>query len=132
MVQNARPGDAVGDPVSATHPDDLEITYSLSGTDAATFTVDEETGQLRVREGVDLTVEKTYTVNLTATDSAGFGAIIIVTIEVVEAMHHRYDTNRNGKIERDEVIAAVADYFAGETSKEEVIEIVKLYFAGPG
>ncbi len=130
LAQNARPGDAVGGPVAATHPDDLEITYSLSGTDAAVFTVDDETGQIRVKGGVALEVGRTYTVNLTATDSAGFGAIIIVAIEVVEATHHPYDANRNGVIERDEVIAAVADYFNGDITKGEVIELVKLYFAG--
>ncbi len=130
VATNARPGDAVGEPVSATHPDELEIAYSLSGTDASLFTVDEETGQIRVQEGVNLTIGITYTVNLTATDSAGFGAIIIVTIEVVEATHHHYDLNRNGVIERDEVIAAVKDYFDGEMSREEVIELIKLYFHG--
>ncbi len=130
LAQNARPGDSVGDPVAATHPDDLEITYSLSGTDAASFTVDEETGQIRIKEGVALELGRTYTVNLTATDSAGFGAIIIVVVEVVEATHHPYDANRNGRIDRDEVIAAVKDYFDGETTKEEVIELIKLYFAG--
>ena len=129
LTENARPGDAVGDPIAATHPDDFEITYSISGTDAASFTVDEETGQIRVKEGVALELGQTLTLNLTATDSAGFGAIIIVTIEVVEAMHHRYDANRNGNIERDEVIAAVKDYFDGDISKDEVIELVKLYFA---
>ena len=111
VAENARPGDAVGDPVSATHPDELEITYSLSGTDAASFTVDEETGQISVKEGMDLTIGMTYTVNLTATDSAGFGAIIIVMIEVAEATHHAYDLNRNGKIDRDEIIKAIGDYF---------------------
>ena len=132
VAENARPGDAVGVPVPATHPDDLEITYSLSGTDAASFTVDEETGQIQVKEGVELELGQTLTLNLTATDSAGFGAIIIVAIEVVEAMHHRYDANRNGNIERDEVIAAVKDYFDGDISKDEVIDLIKLYFAESG
>ena len=59
VAQNARTEDAVGDPVSATHPDDLEITYSLSGTDATSFTVDEETGQVRVKEGVELELGRT-------------------------------------------------------------------------
>ncbi len=68
--------------------------------------------------------------NLTATDSAGFGAIIIVTVEVAEATHHPNDANRNGVIDRDEVIEAVKDYFDEEATKEEAIELVKLYFAG--
>ena len=132
VEENARPGDAIGDPVSATHPDELEITYSLSGTDAASFTVDEDTGQISIKEGIDLTIRMTYTVNLTATDSAGFGAIIIVMIEVAEATHHPYDLNRNGVIDRDEVIKAVGDYFAGEITKGDVIELIRQYFAEPG
>ena len=130
VAGNARGGDAVGEPVLATHPDDLEIAYSLSGTDAASFTVDEETGQIRVMEGVELVVGNTYSVNLTATDSAGFGAIIIVMIEVAEAAFHRYDLDGSGTIERHEVIAAIGDYFAGLIPKGEVIEVVKLYFGG--
>ena len=130
VAENARPGETVGEPVAATHPDELAITYSLSGTDAASFTVDETTGQIRVREGVELAVGNTYSVNLTATDSAGFGAIIIVTIEVAEAAYHRYDRDGNGRIEREEVIAAIGDYFAGRIAKDEVIELVKLYFRG--
>ena len=130
VAGNALGGDAVGDPVLATHPDELAITYSLSGTDAASFAVDEETGQIRVREGVELVVGNTYSVNLTATDSAGFGAIIIVMIEVAEAAFHRYDLDGSGTIERHEVIAAIGDYFAGVIPKDGVIEVVKLYFSG--
>lgn len=125
---NAGAGDAVGEPVNATHPEDEGITYSLSGADAKVFTVDEETGQVRVREGVSLTLGDTYTVNLTATDESGTGAIIIVDITVAEAPHHRYDANRNGSIERGEVIAAIRDYFDGETERDEIVELIKLYF----
>ena len=83
-----------------------------------------------MKDGVDPELGRTYTVNLTATDSAGFGAIIIVIVEVAEATHHPYDVDRNGRIERNEVIAAIGDYFDGEISKDEIIELVKLYFAG--
>ena len=81
-------------------------------------------------EGVELVVGSTYSVNLTATDSAGFGAIIIVMIEVAEAAFHRYDLDGSGTIERHEVIAAIGDYFAGLIHKDGVIEVVKLYFSG--
>ncbi len=126
--ENAATGDPVGDPVTATHQDGLAITYFLSGTDAASFTVDEDTGQLRVKEGAALVLDRTFTVNLTATDSAGIGAIIIVDIVVVETPYHEYDTNQNGRIDRDEVLAAVSDYFAGDIDKEKVIELVRLYY----
>ena len=124
-------GDGVGEPVSAAHPDELEITYSLSGADASLFTVDEETGQITVREGVELALGTTYSVNLTATDSAGFGAIVIVMIEVTEAAFSPYDLNGNDAIERDEVIMAIRDYFDGAITKGDVIELIKLYLRGP-
>ena len=129
LEENARPGDAVGDPVAATHPQNSEITYSLSGTDAARFTVDEETGQIRLGQAIPLELGQTYTVNLTGTDSGGTGAIIIVDIVVAEAAFHRYDLNKNGSIEKDEVLAAVADYFAARIEKPLVLEVVSLYFA---
>ena len=101
-----------------------------AGTDAAQFTVDEETGQIRIREGAKLDYDtgQSYTVNLTATDSAGFGAIIIVIIEVTEATLSPYDRNVNGGIDREEVIAAIGDYFDGLITKDEVIAVIKLYF----
>ena len=85
-----------------------------------------------MKEGVELTLGRTYTVNLTATDSAGFGAIIIVMIEVTEASFNPYDRNGNDRIERDEVIMAVADYFKGSIDKDEVIEVIKLHFTESG
>ena len=130
LAVNARPGDAVGDPVAATHPNDDDVTYSLSGANAALFTVDEETGQIRLGQGATLEVGQTYTVNLTATDSTGTGAIIIVVIEVAEGVADPYDANRNGTIEKDEVLAAIADYFAGLIEKDEVLALVARYFAG--
>ena len=128
LAVNARPGDAVGDPVAATHPND-DVTYSLSGADAALFTVDAETGQMRLGQGVTLELGRTYTVNLTGTDSSGTGAIIIVVIEVGEGVGDPYDLNRNGMIEKDEVLDAVSDYFAGLIEKDEVLALVTRYFA---
>ena len=129
LPATARDGDAVGDPVAATHPEDDVITYSLSGAQAGLFTIDEETGQIRLGEGVSLEAGQSFTVNLTATDSTGTGAIIIVDIEVVEGPADPYDLNRNGAIELDEVMQAVSDYFAGLIELEAVLELVSRYFA---
>ena len=125
LVVTAQAGTAVGGPVAATHPDDLAMTYALSGTDATIFTVDEETGQIRLGQAMTLVLGQTYTVNLTATDSSGTGAIIIVVIEVA---FHPYDLDKSGTIELDEALAAVGDYFQDVITFEEVVEVVKLYF----
>ena len=67
---------------------------------------------------------------MTATDISGTGAIIIVDIEVAEAPTDPYDLNQNGSIEKDEVIKAVADYFAGLIGKEDVLKLISRYFDG--
>ena len=126
LVVTAQAGSPVGGgPVAATHPDDLAMTYALSGTDATLFTVDEETGQIRLGQAMTLELGQTYTVNLTATDSSGTGAIIIVVIEVA---FHPYDLDKSGTIKLDEALAAVGGYFQDVITFEEVGEVVKLYF----
>ena len=134
LPASARPGDAVGKPVVATHPNNFGFTYSLSGTDSAKFTVDESTGQIRVGQGVSPEEGDSYAVTLRASAAWTGGATIIVSIEVSirvtepEPPAIRYDFNRNGTIEKDEVLAAVSDYFAGVIEKEEVLGLVSLYF----
>ena len=44
VVENTPEGEAVGEPIVATHPDDLAIEYSLSGADAALFAIDARDG----------------------------------------------------------------------------------------
>ena len=89
-----RGGGGGGGGFGAAHPNDDVVTYSLSMANAGLFTVDEETGQIRLGQAVTLELGQTYTVNLTATDSTGTGAIIIVVIEVAEPTTHRYDLDR--------------------------------------
>ena len=52
--ENSVSGTAVGDPVTATDPDDDKLVYSLSGDDAANFEIDSESGQISVAEGAVL------------------------------------------------------------------------------
>ena len=76
VEENSTSGTAVGAPVVAT---DLNagdsavndpLAYSLSGTDAASFTIDGSTGQLRVASGVMLDYEgkRSYRVTVEVTD----------------------------------------------------------------
>ena len=67
---------------------------------------------VRIRlESADGEVERTYTV-------------LIANGE----LFRRYDANENREIERDEVLRAVDDYFAGKLTRDEVIGMVQLYF----
>ena len=46
-----------------------------------------------------------------------------------EELLARYDANDNGTIDRDEAIAAIADYFAGLIGRDEAIAVIALYFS---
>ena len=133
VVENTPEGEAVGEPIVATHPDDLAIEYSLSGADATLFAIDAETAQIRVGEGTVLDFEgdrNSYTVNVTATDTSGTGALTIVNIIVVDINHGPYDMDSNEHIDRNEVMASISDYFKALIGKNEVIRLIRLYFAG--
>ncbi len=49
---------------------------------------------------------------------------------VVTDLGNRYDTDGDRVIQRDEALAAVADYFRNRITREEVLEVVNLYFSG--
>ena len=74
--EDTTPGSPIGDPVAAT---DLNVgdsavndplAYSLTGTDAASFTINGSTGQISVAEGVTLDYEgkRSYRVTVEVTD----------------------------------------------------------------
>ena len=82
VPENTPPGVNIGDPISATDTDedgegndDLEfgdtLTYSLSGTDAASFDIDASTGQLITKAPLDTETKPSYTVEVTVKDSSG-------------------------------------------------------------
>ena len=73
--------DAGFDPaVTADDPDNL--TYTLSGTDAASFDIDRATGQLQTKAKLDYEAKNTYMVTVTATDPNGLRDSVDVTIKV--------------------------------------------------
>ena len=58
----------IGDPVMGTDADGDTLTYTLGGTDAASFDIDPETGQLMTLAALDYETKATYEVMVTATD----------------------------------------------------------------
>ena len=138
VVENTNAGEAVGAPVAATDAEDEAVTYALGGADAAFFAIDPDTGQIRVGAGTTLDYEadkNVYEVTVTATDSLGLSATVTVTITVTNVglgspLGDAYDADGNEAIDRDEVLAALADYFSGVVTREEALEVGRLYFAG--
>ena len=138
VAENTGAGEAVGAPVMATDAEDDAVTYALGGADADLFTIDEDTGQIRVGAGTTLDYEadkNVYEVVVTATDSLGASATVAVAIAVTNVdvgspLADAYDVDGNEAIDQDEAVAALVDYFRGAITKEEAIEVLRLYFAG--
>ena len=94
VAENTKAKGNVGNAVTAVDPDPNAdpLTYTLSGADAALFSVTDavlggdQGGQITVKSGTKLDFETrtTYMVTLTATDSFGDSASIDVTIMVTD------------------------------------------------
>ena len=82
--ENAAANAPVGDPVAAEDEDGDTLTYSMSGTDADSFNINADTGQISVAEGTSLDYETTnsYSVTVQATDPDGASDSVDVVIMV--------------------------------------------------
>ena len=74
----------IGVPVVATDPNIDNLTYTLSGTDAASFDITRTSGQLITKAVLDYETRNTYMVTVTATDPNGLSDSIDVTIKVTD------------------------------------------------
>ncbi len=84
VAENTGTGLDIGDAVSATDADNDTLTYSLEGTDAASFTIDSTSGQLRTDAALDYETKSTYTVTISVSDGVDGSASITVTINVTD------------------------------------------------
>ena len=82
VAENTEAGMDIGDPVMGTDADGDTLAYTLVGTDAASFDIDPETGQLMTLAALDYETKATYEVMVTATDPDSASDMITVTITV--------------------------------------------------
>ena len=82
VVENTAAGENVGAPVTAMDADNDTLTYSLGGTDMASFDIDPPTGQLMTKAALDYEAKASYEVTVTATDPDSASDMITVTITV--------------------------------------------------
>ena len=70
VAENTGSGVDIGTAVSATDADNDTLTYSLGGTDAASFSIDSTTGQLRTSAALDYETKTSYSVTITVSDGS--------------------------------------------------------------
>ena len=76
----------IGAPVSATDGDNDKLTYSLGGTDSASFSIDTGTGQLKTEAKLDYEIKSSYVVTVSVSDGKGGTNLIQVNIGVTDVV----------------------------------------------
>ena len=85
VAENTAAGGNIGAAVAATDSDAGDVlTYTLGGTDMASFNINGATGQLMTQAMLDHETKASYTVMVTVTDRAGLTDSITVTITVTD------------------------------------------------
>ena len=86
VPENSPAGTDVGAPVTAVDPDGDTLTYTLEGTDAASFGIGSSTGQIQTISGVtyDFESDNTYFVTVKADDGNGGTETIFVGISLTD------------------------------------------------
>ena len=82
VAENTGSGVDIGSTVSATDANNDTLSYSLSGTNAAVFSIDSTTGQLRTSAALDFETKDFYSVTITVSDGKGGSATITITINI--------------------------------------------------
>ena len=84
IAENTPSGRNIGGAVTATDPDRDTLTYSLSGSDTASFGIVPTSGQLQTVVSLDYETKNTYTVTVNVSDGNGGSDSITVTINVID------------------------------------------------
>ncbi len=87
LAENTPAGENIGAPVTATDPDGGTLTYALSGTDAGSFDINADTGQLTTKSGVtyDYEAKQSYSVTVGVRDPQSNADTIAVTVNLTNA-----------------------------------------------
>ena len=115
VVENTGSGVDIGDAVSATDLDNDMLTYTLDGTDAASFSIDSTTGQLRTKAALDYETKTSYSVTITASDGK-LNDNINVTINITDI-----DENRAPAFATESTTRSVAENTAAGTNIGEAV-----------
>ncbi len=109
IAENMASGVNIGDPVGATDADTGDIlTYTLDGTDAASFDIVSTSGQLQTDAALDYETKTSYTVTVTVTDDSG-SATITVTINITDVDEDTSITPVSDRTQQvqDAIVAAI-------------------------
>ena len=83
IAENTGSGVNIGNAVSATDANNDTLTYTLSGTDAVSFSINSTSGQLRTKSALDYETKTSYSVTISVSDGS-LTDTISVTINITD------------------------------------------------
>ncbi len=90
VAEDTGTGQDIGSAVEATDADSSDtLTYSLGGTDEASFSIVSTSGQLRTKATLDFESKSSYEVTVSVSDGKGGSDSITVTINVTDVQENR-------------------------------------------
>ena len=84
FAENTTGIQSIGDPISATDPEGTTLTYSLEGTDQASFALDDDQLQTQSGETYNYEEKNSYEVTVRVEDGQGGSNAIEVTINLTD------------------------------------------------
>ena len=121
IVENTASGANIGLPVSATDGDSGDtLEYTLSGTDAGSFSINSSTGQLITSDALDYETKNSYQVEVSVSDGNGGTDSITVTIEVTAETENQQQTTE-GVTAETENQQQITEGVTAETENQQQI-----------
>ena len=130
VKENTPTGQNIGSPVSATDEDDDTLTYTLSGTDAAAFSIVSTTGQLKTRAPLDFETKNAYTVTVTVSDG-GRTDVITVAITIIDVDEAPPTTDGSPRPGQIESVVSISEIMYGSERRFSPSQWIELHNAGP-
>ncbi|RKU16247.1 hypothetical protein C6503_12500, partial [Candidatus Poribacteria bacterium] len=113
IAENTASGTNIGTPIAATDADSGDtLTYTLSGTDAAAFSIVSTSGQLQTLVALDYETKWSYSVTVSVSDGKGGSDSITVTITVTDVNENVVENNAPVFSDGASTTRTVGDYAA--------------------
>ena len=108
IAENTAAGVNIGTAVSATDADNDTLTYNivLDNTDAAAFSIDGATGQLKTKASLDYETQSSYKFRVFVSDGNGGNDSISVTINITDVVESGPISDRTPQV-RDAIVAVI-------------------------
>lgn len=120
VAENTASDTDIGSPVTATDPDGDDLEYSIGGTDASSFGIEESTGQLSTDADLDHETKSSYSVTVTAEDPSGDSDSIRVTITVTDVNERPVVSGDSSADYSENGTSSVASYSATDDDGDSI------------